>query len=119
MSSRSSRRASLHPKLRTRLREFTADAILEAAEEVFAQSGLEAGMDAIAQRAGLAVGTLYNHFRDRDALVDALFEARSSAFVQRVQVAVQESEALSVRARLLRALEAMVSASSPNAPDSQ
>lgn len=63
--------------LRTRLREATAAAILDAAEEVFAEKGLHAAhMNDIAARAGVAVGTLYNHFKDRDALLTALLNER-------------------------------------------
>jgi AcrR family transcriptional regulator len=63
--------------LRSRLREATSGAILEAAEEVFAERGLSAAhMNDIATRAGVAVGTLYNHFKDRDALLAALIEMR-------------------------------------------
>ena len=115
MNSRSEKRASVHPKLRSRLRELTSEAILEAAEEVFSELGPAAGMDAIAQQAGVAVGTLYNHFRDRDTLVDALFEARAGVLVQRVTDAIRDSEGLELRARLVRGIEAIVSANSPNA----
>jgi len=68
--------------LRTRLREATASAILEAAEEVFAEKGLNAGhMNDIATAAGVAVGTLYNHFEDRDALLSALLEMRRAGLL--------------------------------------
>jgi AcrR family transcriptional regulator len=61
------RSASHHPppRLRERLREEAARAILAAAEEVFATDGLQARMERIAEQAGVAVGTLYNHFEDR------------------------------------------------------
>ena len=63
--------------LRARLRETTAQAILFAAEEVFADEGLHAAhMGDIAAQAGVAVGTLYNHFADREALLAGLLEAR-------------------------------------------
>ena len=66
-------RASAPPRLRHRLREETVSAILEAAEHEFASDGLHAArMERIAARAGVAVGTLYNHFDDREALVLAL-----------------------------------------------
>lgn len=69
--------------LRTRLREATAAAILDAAEEVFASEGLHAAhMNDIAARAGVAVGTLYNHFKDRDALLDALLRERREEMLQ-------------------------------------
>jgi len=63
--------------LRTRLREATAAAILDAAEDVFAEQGLSgAHMNDIASRAGVAVGTMYNHFKDRDAMLAALMTER-------------------------------------------
>src|SRR5437879_6605361 len=69
-------------KLRSRLREQTATAILEAAEQVFADQGLAAShMNDIAALAGVAVGTLYNHFKDRDALLSALLEMRRSGLL--------------------------------------
>lgn len=68
--------------LRTRLREATAAAIVDAAEEVFADKGLHAAhMNDIAARAGVAVGTVYNHFKDRDALLNALLGDRRSALL--------------------------------------
>jgi AcrR family transcriptional regulator len=68
------------PKLRSRLREATALAILDAAEEIFAERGASAAhMNDNAARAGVAVGTLYNHFKDRDALLAALIELRRAA----------------------------------------
>lgn len=47
--------------------------ILSAARSVFAQRGLEATLDEVAREAGLGVGTVYRHFPNRDALIDALF----------------------------------------------
>lgn len=77
MNPASSRRISSQ-SLRAKLREVKAEAILVAAEEVFAREGiLKARMETIAARAGMAVGTLYNFFDDRNALISALVEARS------------------------------------------
>lgn len=52
----------------------TATAILDAARDVLVEHGLHAPMELIASRAGVAVGTLYNHFSDRKTLIDALLE---------------------------------------------
>ena len=65
------------PNLRARIRQATDAAILEAAEHVFAEQGLDgARVNDIAARAGVAVGTLYNHFKDREALLQGLLELR-------------------------------------------
>jgi AcrR family transcriptional regulator len=72
-----SSRARSPQKLRDRFREETNRAVLQAAEQVFADDGLHgASMSKIAERAGVAVGTLYNHFKDREALFDALIDQR-------------------------------------------
>ena len=68
--------------LRSRQREATSAVILDAAEEEFAQRGLNiATMNDIAAAAGVAVGTLYNHFKDRDALLAALLKERRSNLI--------------------------------------
>jgi AcrR family transcriptional regulator len=52
------------------------DRVLAAATEVFAARGLDASLGEIARRAGVSIGTLYNHFPTRDDLFDAIFPAR-------------------------------------------
>src|SRR5580658_7478468 len=44
--------------------------ILEAAEEIFATQGVSVPIDAVAERAGLGVGTLYRHFPTKEALFE-------------------------------------------------
>ncbi|GAA1987368.1 TetR/AcrR family transcriptional regulator [Microbacterium pumilum] len=46
--------------------------MLDAAADVFAQHGIEAPMNLVAERAGVGKGTLYRHFVDRDALMQGL-----------------------------------------------
>ncbi len=55
--------------------------ILEAAKEVFAEHGLSAGLDQIAEHAGVGVGTVYRRFPDKDELIDELFEEELDKFV--------------------------------------
>src|SRR4051812_49192357 len=55
--------------------------ILAAAGELFAEVGLGATLDAVAERAGVGVGTVYRRFPDKEALIDALFEERIEAVV--------------------------------------
>ena len=76
-------------KLRDRVREATAQAILGAAEELFADAGLHgARMDEIAARAWVSVGTLYNYFEDREALLAGLLDARKRELIGAVDAAV-------------------------------
>lgn len=50
--------------------------ISEAAVRVFSREGFHrARMKAIAEEAGVAVGTIYNYFRDKDDLLISVFEA--------------------------------------------
>jgi AcrR family transcriptional regulator len=50
-------------------------AILEAARELISAEGSSVSMEAIATRAGVAVGTLYRHHPTKAALVDAVVRA--------------------------------------------
>ena len=52
-------------------------AILDGAEQVAAEVGLSAAsLQAIAARAGVSVGTIYNHFTDRNELFEEVFARR-------------------------------------------
>jgi AcrR family transcriptional regulator len=46
--------------------------ILDAAREVLGESGADAGMEEIAARAGVGVGTVYRRFASKDALIGEL-----------------------------------------------
>src|SRR5437763_5243387 len=84
MKRNSSTRIKILP-LRERLREETQRAILQASEAVFGESGLAgARMEDIAARAGVSVGTLYNHFEDRDALLSQLIVSRREDLLTRL-----------------------------------
>ncbi|WP_069167069.1 TetR/AcrR family transcriptional regulator [Nocardia altamirensis] len=53
--------------------------LLREAAGVFTEQGLDGSLEEIARRAGVSIGTLYNHFPHRDALIDALLPARLAA----------------------------------------
>lgn len=55
------------------------DALIEAAKEVFATSGVDAPAKEITDRAGVGVGTLYRHFPQRSDLVLAVLEREIDA----------------------------------------
>lgn len=79
-------------KLRTRFRKETRLVILEAAEGVFARQGAQAArMEDIAEAAGIAVGTLYNYFADRQELVTALLESRRDELLGHIDGALDSS----------------------------
>jgi AcrR family transcriptional regulator len=59
--------------------------LLEAAAELFKTRGLDVSMEDIAHEAGVGVGTLYRRFRNRDELIDALFESRLAEFAEIVR----------------------------------
>jgi len=93
MNDRSNPERPAAPTLRERFRETTVQAILTAAEEVFADAGLHAAhMGEIAARAGVSVGTLYNHFADREALLGGLAAARFTEMLAHVDAALDQSE---------------------------
>ncbi len=48
--------------------------LLAAATRAFAASEAEPSMRAIAREAGVGIGTLYRHFPNREALVDAVYQ---------------------------------------------
>jgi AcrR family transcriptional regulator len=50
--------------------------VLAAAQEVFAESGPGAPIDAVADRAGVGPGTVYRHFPTKEALFEAVVQAR-------------------------------------------
>src|SRR5918911_2818016 len=95
-------------RLRDRLREATCDAILAAAERAFADEGPKARMESIAARAGIAVGTLYNHFEDRDALWQAVCRAKRDALLRRLDRALDEGKGRAFPDALALFIDALV-----------
>jgi AcrR family transcriptional regulator len=81
----SSQPAALHLRKAPRQRRaaHTVDAILEAAALVLEEAGLQGfNTNAVARRAGVSIGTLYQYFPSKDALTLALLmreEARTYA----------------------------------------
>jgi AcrR family transcriptional regulator len=68
---------SLHATLRDEAKVAFRAALLDAAELVFARSGFHgARIQDIAAEAKVSVGTVYNHFADKDEILVALMQAR-------------------------------------------
>ncbi len=78
----------VRPGRQSRSRQ-TQEALLDAAEELFSEKGVDAASVAdVAARAGCSVGAVYHHFRDKKALLYALFERMSEEFEATTKEAV-------------------------------
>jgi TetR/AcrR family fatty acid metabolism transcriptional regulator len=74
---------SVRPAARpTRRSARTRERIIEAATEVFARRGVHGTRVAdIAERAGIAYGLVYHHFRNKEEILSAIFAERWAQYV--------------------------------------
>lgn len=61
------------------------DRLLTEARQAFMVHGTEASLEDIARHADVGIGTLYRHFPNRYALMDAVFEEETYALVRRAE----------------------------------
>jgi len=81
------RATSRQPSRRDEARALFRNAILDSAEAVFAQRGFHgARIQDIAARARTAVGTVYNHFEDKDDVLHALLEERTEQMLEQLRL---------------------------------
>src|SRR6195256_6876056 len=67
----------------------TVSLILEATAQILEAGGLPAfTTNAVAERAGVSIGTLYQYFADKNALIRALAERELQATLSRVRQAL-------------------------------
>lgn len=59
------------------------DRLVGEARTSFAEHGTDASLEDIARRAGVGIGTLYRHFPNRHALMNAVFQEALSALLER------------------------------------
>lgn len=57
--------------------------LLTEARAVFAARGTDASLEEIARRAGVGIGTLYRHFPNRHAMMNAVFQEALAALLER------------------------------------
>ncbi|MYR07888.1 TetR family transcriptional regulator [Gordonia sp. SID5947] len=57
------------------------DKLVAAAQDLFATEGTDVALDKVAAEAGVGVGTLYRHFPNRTALLEATFRSYSAQIV--------------------------------------
>lgn len=60
-------------------------ALLAAAEEVFADRGVSASTEEVARAAGVGIGTLFRHFPTKEALLEAVFQARMGQLAEQAE----------------------------------
>jgi len=69
------------------------DRIVAATRAAFQERGLDVGVDEIARRAGVGMGTLYRHFPNKDALIDAIVDARFAELTAAAERALEADDA--------------------------
>lgn len=81
--------------LRDKFKEATAQEIMNAAEAELAEHGLaNTSISAIANRAGVSVGTIYNYFKDKEVLLSTLIAERRQQFGVHFEKAMETHKAL-------------------------
>lgn len=76
--------AAMAPRPLRRDAQQRRDALIQAAADCFSESGYTVALEDVADRAGVGRGTLYRNFKDRMALILAIFERE----VDRLDVSV-------------------------------
>lgn len=66
--------------------------VLAAAEEVLARDGLSASMRAVAERAGVGLGTIYRHFPTQEALYQAIMVERMGRLAAEARAATTSDD---------------------------
>lgn len=88
------------------LMKSTAEKILDAAEDLFAEKGFDAtSLGDVADRVGIRSPSLYNHFRNKEALYSAVIERLLEVFTSPLLELVNQSVS---KARVLGWLERVV-----------
>src|SRR5438876_4038185 len=88
------------------VQEFRIHSIEDAAMRVIARKGMSAAtMQEIADEAGVAKGTIYLYFRDRDELVEKTFESAMSDLHERVERALEKEGSFEEKLRAVLAAQ--------------
>ena len=91
--------------------EETVAAILEGAAQILEAGGLAAfTTNAVAARAGVSIGTLYQYFADKQAILRAIAERELKATLARVAIAMGKGGAAAPEERVRAIVRAMIGA---------
>ena len=77
--------------------------MLTAAEQVFAEQGLDVSVDCLIEAAGVGTGTFYRRFPDKQALIDALVTELLATMTELARTALAEDRDGTGLERFLRA----------------
>ncbi|MBI1262726.1 MAG: TetR family transcriptional regulator [Rhizobiales bacterium] len=70
----------------------TVDAILEAAAHILRESGLHAlNTNAVAQRAGASIGSLYQYFPNKDSILTELIRRKRQIMLDQIRAAARDT----------------------------
>jgi AcrR family transcriptional regulator len=75
--------------------------VMAAARAAFAERGIDAQMDDVAQRAHVGVGTVYRHFPTKEALFVALLEDTFARVAERSRHALEDDDPWQAFARMM------------------
>jgi AcrR family transcriptional regulator len=67
--------------------------LIATAADLFAKRGVDVPLEEIARQAGVSIGTLYNHFPNRGALLDTVLPERLAALDRLAEAAVADPDA--------------------------
>jgi AcrR family transcriptional regulator len=91
--------------------EETVAAILEAAAQILEKGGLPGfTTNAVAERAGVSIGTLYQYFADKSALLKALGEREMAAALASIGTALRSDAPAPIEDRVRAVVRALVNA---------
>ncbi|MGS0896933.1 TetR/AcrR family transcriptional regulator [Burkholderia stagnalis] len=89
----------------------TVDALVEATARILVKEGFDkASTNRIAEKAGVSIGSLYQYFPGKEALVAAVIERHQRELADVVQRALAELDALPVAAAVRRLVAAALAA---------
>ncbi|MFV0128117.1 TetR/AcrR family transcriptional regulator [Streptomyces sp. HMX112] len=78
--------------------------LLGEARAAFAEHGTDASLEDIARRAGVGIGTLYRHFPNRHALMNAVFQEALGALLERSRQLTETDQPCEALVKWLRAI---------------
>ncbi|MDQ5894510.1 MAG: hypothetical protein QG596_771 [Actinomycetota bacterium] len=84
--------------------------VITAAEEVFAEQGIDAGIPVVADRAGVGKGTVYRNFETKDDLVASVLSLRLARMDEDIVAALEEEDPGEAMRDVLKAAAARTSA---------